>query len=241
MNGIKLLARSCLSICMLSHFTVVTCIAQSKEAKEIDITLSSYKPPVVQGQLNEIRAVGKSKVQAVEITPSEGISSLEIKEGTPDPSYGRERNMGSDVKVWIIILSVNKTAQPGERSMVLVTSQGRSEPEVIIVATHVPKISNFKVLSAQQSDSRIEIALSVDDKVKDFVEGSSISCQLYCGNSFLGISTFFTKNVPLKDGVLQLPLSQSGSYSRGICDVVVSVSDKNHYESNRLITKVEFK
>lgn len=241
MNDVKFLARNVSSICLLVHFAIVICVAQSKEAKEIDANLSNYKPPVVQGQPNEIRAISKTKVQAIEVTPSEGISVLEIKEGSPDPNYGKERDLKPDVKVWIIKVSVDKTAQPGERSIVLVTPQGRSESKAIIVATHVPKISNFKVLSAQQSDSRIEIALSVDDEAKDFVEGSSISCQLYCGNSGLFISTFFTRNVPLKDGVLQLSLSQPGSYTRGICDVVVSVQDKNHYESNSLMAKVEFK
>ncbi|MGH9768977.1 MAG: hypothetical protein ACREAB_16225 [Blastocatellia bacterium] len=228
------------SICSLSHFGTAVRETRSQETDKVNIELSNYRPPIVRGMLNELKAVGKSTIQAVEITPSDGISIRGIKEGIPDPNNRKEQKREAGTKIWSVSIFVDKAAKAGERSLVLVTSEGRSKPETILVATHVPRISGLKILSAEQSDSRMKIELSVYDVAGDFGAESSINWHLYCGGTGLLASTFFNKN-PLKGNLLQTTLAQLGSLSGGICDLVVSVEDKNGYTSNTIKTKVAFK
>jgi hypothetical protein len=200
--------------------------------EELDIKLSGYKPQVLRGKITELKAYGKTiPLQSVEITPSNGISIMDIKECQPDPGQAGQNKPG--VKVWSITISVEDTTQAGERSVVLETPQGKSKPEIILIATHFPIISDLQV----KRDGTV--VFSVFDEEGDFSnESGQISIDYFTDYGGYGdMGTVFTKDYSIKDQtniVCGVTLSFKGS-----CELEIFFTDKNGYESNKLKTKIQ--
>src|SRR5438067_12124696 len=76
-----------------------------------------------------------------------------------------EKNRGR--KRWSISVSVDKEAPLGKRSAILVMPQGRSESYDIEVMTHVPIISDLKIIAARSVGASVEFEFSVFDGAGD--------------------------------------------------------------------------
>lgn len=210
--------------------------------------LANYKPQIVRGQSGEIKAFGQNlNLQLVEISPPEGISVQKIQEIAADVEDRRQTGKG--VRVWSIQLATENSAALGEHSLVLVTPAGRSDPRTFQLTTHLPVISDLKVLSAS-ADGTVEIELSVFDEAGDITpeKSPSRSYVLRCGSYVIASIGGSMDRVVMKDprhAILydRQSFSQPGQTMsiKGICRLKFSLSDKDDNGSNELITAAEFK
>ncbi|MGH9426701.1 MAG: hypothetical protein ACRD2L_10435 [Terriglobia bacterium] len=217
-------------------------LAQAQKKKEIDIQLYGTRPQVVRGQSAEWRAYGKTfALESVEISPPEGLSVREIKP-TECPPYTLFAGCAG-VKFWTILIAAEASAQPGERSLVLVTQQGRSKPQRILVATHAPRIADLQLRRAQAPVDKVEVTFSTYDEAGDlpFKSGSILVYGLLCGNSYT-VARLDVKEVVKKDAknwVIHASLVPTYGVS-GKCKFTIEIADEADYKSNELETSVQF-
>ncbi len=242
MNKKGFVAKRLIVVSLLFQLTALSGLAQ----KGIDAKLSGYKPQVLRGQSTELKVFGKNlAVQSVEISPAEGILVREIKESVPDPNDKRQQKEG--IKVWSFLVVVEKTSQPGERSVVIVTPQGRSEPQTIRLVTHIPVISDLKILSATPADCKVEFTFSVLDEVGDIEIGDigKSTVSMFVFGSSTGFATTKSPTEIVGKGakrtVRAVVSSPPGGNCNGTTTVKIKFQDNSGYDSNTLEAQVEFK
>jgi hypothetical protein len=215
--------------------------AQAQKEKEVDIQLYENRPQVVRGQSAEWRAYGKTvPLESVEISPPEGLSVKEIKpiECPPHTLFAG----CAGVKFWTILIVAESSVQPGERTVVLVTPQGRSKPQGILIATHAPQIADLQLRRAQAPEATVDVTFSTYDEAGDLPlkSGSMLVYGLLCGNEYtaakLDVREVVKKDA--KNSVIHASFVPTGV--SGKCEFTIEIEDEAHYKSNELESSVEF-
>lgn len=237
------------SLCILLNIQTSYGLAISQKVEKIDASIAGYKPEIAQGQATELKAYGKGlEIRAVEITPPEGVSIREIKEKPVAPED--KADYGKDAKVWSIFVFAEKTAQLGERSIVLITPRGRSDPKVIRVTSHIPKINDVKVISVSNGEVKVEI--SAVDEAGDITPEKIPSCMFHFfhgdGPPNAIISFVPAEKVTMNDknSFIIYVTKKLPEYSRMIeigrvWSLDIQITDAERNNSNLFRTKVEFK
>ena len=163
-------------------------------------------------------------VMSAELTPSDGITVSEIK-GT---GSGSEQNIGW----WEISLDVAKDAAPGDRSLVLVLQQARTAPITITIPSHVPTISNLRVVPPRANQQTGEIEVAVADAAADLGADPYLWLTADCGDEPIVGALPTTVN----PGSVRAALPKL----TGKCDLQVRITDSIGIESNALKTAAEF-
>lgn len=149
-----------------------------------------YPKQVLRGEATEITVVGWDfkGIQSVEVTPSEGVSVRAIKEDTAVKWGARSKKMwpwSKAERAWTLEMVVGLEAQPGDRSVVVVTPQGRLAPQTIRIPNHIPRITEVKVLSAKpagkDSEGAVEFEATVFDEAGDLGSEPHIMVAILCG------------------------------------------------------------
>lgn len=239
MNKKGSVAKRLLVVFLVFQFTALSGLAQ--KAEEIDAELSGYRPQVLRGQLTELKVFGKNlAVQSIEISPAEGVSVREIKESVLDPNDKRQQKRG--VKVWSFAIVAEKTAQPGERSVVIVAPHGRSKPQTIRLVTHTPVISDLKILSAIPANCKVEFTFAVLDEIGD-LDKSRLFIWVFGGGAVFGTAGSPTEmsRKGAKRTVRATMEHPPGGHCKGLTDFKMMFQDNSDYDSNTLEAKVEFK
>lgn len=227
-------------------FTLLQLLALTSTAtqKTIDAEFIGYKPQIVIGESAEFKVYAENlTIQSAEVSPPEGITIQDIKEIGPDPKYAATQKKG--VKTWAIRISADLSAKPGERSITLVSPKGRSKPQTIRVTSHVPKISDLKVISTSSTNVEIDVEFAAFDETGDIKpdELPSYLVMLQCGQNGLFIAST-AKKVTLTDkrnSIVQVTSSHFNSTASGNCLFRIRITDKEGNESNDLETTVTFK
>ena len=230
-----ILALCCLLLSLLCGGAMV----KAQSHKEANIQLLGFKPPVVQGEPGILKAAGKSfPLQSVQITLPEDISIRDIKEIQPEP--GQREVWGDKARFWSITVFVDRTAKLGERTVVLVTPYGSSAPNTIRVVSHVPKISDLRILSAKGQDSSMEITFlaSGAELGSKSVIVWTLSCDVGGAFQIDPLAKYARKDA--QTTLITANLASRGSRSTGTCELKIAISDENSLESNELKTKVRF-
>jgi hypothetical protein len=223
-------------------------LAASPEDKKAPFDFTKSQEQVVQGQSTKVVAYGEElAIQSLEVTPPEGIAIQEAAEQQPEPKDARQNKAG--VRVWSFVVQADKTAKPGERSVVAVTPQGRSYPRTILVVTHVPVISDA-VVTATDPSGVVSFRFAVNDAAADVSPKALpfVTAFLDCANYMLFSATQAEK-VVMKDAKHGTVYHQAkfGSPGRGLeihpgyCTLKFSIRDDGGVQSNELEAKAEFK
>lgn len=214
---------------------LVLCITLRVGAQEAGSARISFFHPaqLPRGQTTRVTVDGNfDSIQAVEITPAEGVSVQKIE---PDAEYQGQKR-------WHIEFLVAKDAEPGERSVVIVTPQGPSQPKKVVLPPHVPVLSNFKALTVERTPITIVFSITIFDAEDDF-DSLMFFNSLKCGGSVaIGYSLVGDmKKLAHGKYALQATFSHQKSEALpGTCQFYLALDDKNHYEG-RLTVPVEFK
>ena len=127
-------------------FTLLACLGLGvhlSEAQQIRIEgVFPRQLPRGQATLINVAVPGRDAIQAAEISPSAGVNVSGIKLGQ---SF-------QGALTWSeLTIDVAKDAAPGDRTLVLLLPMGRTAPVTITIPSHVPSISELRILSAQSN------------------------------------------------------------------------------------------
>ena len=221
------------SFCLVS---VVSVFGQGAQRPEVRIE-TVYPRHVARGQTTVINVAIPSRdtVQAAEISPSTGVTVTGIK------GSGSESEQA--IGWWEITLDVAKDAAPGDRSLILVMRMGRTVPTTISVPTHVPTISDLRIVPPQSNQPTFELLLGAADAAGDLGDSPYVWFTAGCGGEPL-VGAVRSK---VSAGVVRAVIPNlrkaagGGTPVAGRCDLQVRVTDSAGIDSNTLKSTVEFR
>jgi len=178
---------------------------------------------------------GQDRVQAVEISPSTGVTVSGIK------GAGSETEQA--IGWWEITLDVAKDAAPGDRSLVLVMRMSRTAPVTLSVPTHAPIISDIKTVPPQSNQPLVELAMAVADTAGDLGDSPYVWFTADCGGEpIVGAVPGKASGGAVRAALPDLrKVAGGGASAAGRCDLQVRVTDSMGIESNTLKTTVQFR
>jgi hypothetical protein len=229
MNVVKTLVAGCLLIAAV----------ELPARDEIDASVSPSQL-VRGGAAQEIRIHGSGlTLTGVEITPPEGISIGEMKVRDAIPEDGLFRPAG--VKVWTIPVVIDKTAAPGERTVVAVTPKGKSAGKTLRIVTHTPSISALEIVSATPTGTEFTVLASDEE---DDLGGDKVTLVAFytCGGDW-SASRCSVNKIVAKGKTVQIHATAPphGQTVVGTCKFGVTLYDTGRISSNELSQVVEYK
>ena len=220
----------------VSLLSVVSVLGQGTQPPQIRIE-TVYPRHVARGQTTVINVAIPSReaAQAAEISPSAGVTVSSIK-GT-----GSETEQA--IGWWEITLDVAKDAAPGDRSLVVMMRTGRTSPETISVPTHVPAISDLRIVPPQSNQSPVELLLAAADSAGDLGDSPYVWFTAGCGGEpIVGVVRGKASAGVVRATIPNLRgAAGGGAAAPGKCDLQVRVTDSITIDSNTLKTTVEFR
>jgi hypothetical protein len=219
------------SVALLS---VVPVFAQGAQPPQVAVE-TVYPRHAARGQTTVINiAVPRGQVvKGAEISPSTGVKVAGIK-GTAGET---EQAIGW----WEITLDVAKDAPPGDRSLVLVMAKGRAAPATISVPTHVPTISDLRIVPPQTNQATFDVQLAAADTANDLGPAPYVWFTADCGGEpIVGAVRGVVNAGVIRAVVPHLRKAAGSSPAAGKCDLQVRITDSTGIDSNTLKSAVEF-
>jgi hypothetical protein len=222
-------------------FTVLACLGPGAHVSDAQqpqpIAVDSFFPKQLpRGQSTVISVVvpGRVMPQAVEFSPSTGVTVSNISRGGNGPTW------------WDITVNVASDAVPGNRTFVVVTPMGRSNPLTFAIASHAPSISGLSIVSAQSNRPTVDLQFTATDQSADLGDSPYVWFTLACGASDPQIGAVRGKvsGAGVVRASVPNPRAQKGpgaSTAVNKCDLRVRASDSSGIESNTLQGTVEFR
>ena len=204
------------------------------------VTIESVFPAQVpRGQTTVLNVAFPGRdlvVQAAEISPAAGVTVSGIKRAADS----------QNIAWWEVTVDVAKDAALGNRTLVLVMPMGRRTlPATITLPSHIPRISDLKIASAQSNQPTVELQFAAADESADLGDSPYTWFTIDCGANVVGVvkgktTARDTRNVVVHATVPN-PRTAAGTPTTGKCDLRVRATDSNGIESNTLNTTVDFK
>jgi hypothetical protein len=111
------------------------------------------------------------------------------------------------------------------------------------VPTHVPAISDLRIVSAQSNQPTVELQFTAADESADLGESPYVWFTIGCGEPVVGVVKGKVTARDTRTGVVRatVPNPRTPGTAAGKCDLRVRATDSNGIESNTLNTTVDFK
>ena len=213
----------------------VSVSGQGAQQPQVNIE-TVYPRHVARGQATVINVAVPSRdgVQAAEISPSTGVTVTGLK--------GSSSETEQAIGWWEITLDVAKDAAPGDRSLVLVMRMGRTAPITVSIPTHLPTISDLKVVPPQSNLPTFELLFAAADAAGDLGESPYVWFMADCGGEPIAGAVRGKVNGGVVRAVLPRlrPAAGGGTPAAGKCDLQVRITDSTGIDSNTLKSTVEF-
>jgi hypothetical protein len=228
---------------MVIGFTLLACLGpgiRPCEAQQIRVE-GVFPRQLPRGQVTLINVAVPSRdaVQAAEISPSGGVNVSGIKLG---------ENFQGALTWSELTIDVAKDAAPGDRTLVLLLPMGRTVPVTIVIPSHVPSISELRILSAQSNQPILELQFAAVDASADLGDSPYVWFTMRCGAELLpGVVRGKVTARDKGNGIVRASVPNphtpagGGNPANGKCDLRVRMTDSGGIESNTLKTTVEFK
>src|SRR5436309_3346877 len=189
--------------------------------------------------LINVAVPSRDAIQAAEISPSASVTVSGIKLG---------QNFQGALTWSELTIDVATDAAPGNRTLVLLLPMGRTAPVTIVIPSHVPSISELRILSAQSSQPTLELQFAAVDASADLGNSPYVWFMIACGDEpFPGVVRGKVTARDKGNGVVRASVPNppnpagGGPPANGKCDLQVRVTDSGGIESNTLKTTVDFK
>lgn len=174
-----------------------------------------------------VRLAADLTLEAAEVAPPDGVVVSGIRRLD---DRGRD-----DESRWRMTFAVAPDTTPGERSVVLITAQGRSERVVVTIPPHAPRPLSVEVLDVTLSPLKVSLAMLVDDDKDDLGESPSVTTVLTCGGSFLMTLGHASRVVKVGDHRYRLEFTVGGdpgtrATGEAACTLKVEVTNQSKYE-----------
>jgi hypothetical protein len=209
----------------------------ASHAQGLPNVIEGYFPTqLVAGQSNVLHlgVPGRGDVTGVEITPATGITVKDIKRGDV-----REGSL-----FWDVTVDVAADAAPGNRTVIAVNPNGRTAPRPIAVFSHVPAISNPKIVSAAVNQPTVQLQFAMTETPNEIGDSPLVWFFLGCGDQpesgvLKGKLANGMVTVAIPNPRTQLKPFAPAPNSR--CDLEFRASDSKRADSNSIKTTVDFK
>src|SRR5262245_53992155 len=160
--------------------SLLACLGTSvplSEAQEIRIE-GAFPRQLPRGQATVINVAIPSRdpIQSAEISPSAGMKVSGIKVG---------QNFQGALTWSELTVDVAAEAVPGQRTLVLLLPMGRTTPIAITIPSHVPSISDLRVVSTQSNASTFELQFGVIDGSADLGDSPYVWFMFGCGGELV--------------------------------------------------------
>jgi hypothetical protein len=194
--------------------------------------------PRGQATLVNVAVPSRDTIQAAEIVPSQGVKVSSIKRG---------QNFQGALTWSELTVEVAQEAEPGDRSLVLLLPMGRTTPVTIMIPSHVPQISELRVVAAQSTPPTLELQFFAVDASADLGDSPYIWFMLDCRGELVpgviyGKVAARDKNAVVHVSVPNLPVATaSGTREIEMCGLQVRLTDSGGIESNTLRTTIDLK
>ena len=217
--------------------SLLLCAPVVSSAQGLPNVIEGYFPTqLVAGQSNVLHLgiPGRGDVTGVEIAPATGITVKDIKKGDV-----REGSL-----FWDVTVDVAADAAPGNRTIVAINPNGRTAPRPISVLSHVPAISNPKVVSAAVNQPTMQFQFSMTETPNEIGDAPYVWFFLGCGDEPESgvVKGKFANGVVT--AAIPNPRTQLKPFARqpnNRCDLEFRASDSKMADSNTLKTTVDFK
>jgi hypothetical protein len=193
--------------------------------------------PRGQVTLINVAVPSRDEIQAVQIVPSAGVKVSSIKRG---------QNFQGAMTWSELTIEVAQEAEPGDRTLEIVLPMGRTAPATIRIPSHVPKISELRVLSAQSNPPSLEVQFSAVDVSADLGESPYVWFMVGCKGDLLpGVVHGKLTARDIESGVVRVSVPNRSTLAGGsvpphdICDLQVRLTDLGGIESNTLKTAID--
>jgi hypothetical protein len=224
-------------------FTFLACLGPGVHFSEgQQIRIEGFFPrqlPLGQATVINVAVPSRDAIQAAEIAPSSGVKVSGIKLG---------QNIQGALRWSELTIDVAKDAAPGNRALVLLMPMGRTAPVTIMIPSHVPGISELRILSAQSNQPTLELQFAAVDGSADLGDSPYVWFTIGCdGEPLVGVINGKVNARDKGNGVVHAvvpnPRTPAGgdTPASGKCDLQVRVSDSGGIDSNTLKTTVDFK
>jgi hypothetical protein len=220
-------------------FTLLACLrlgTQPCEAQQIKIE-GIFPRQLARGQatLISVAIANRDSIQTAEISPSAGVQISDIRRG---------KNFQGALTWSELSIDVAADATPGDRTLTLVLPAGRTAPVTITIPSHVPSISDLRVVSAESNQSTLELQFAAADPSGDLGDSPYVWFMFSCGSEILpGVVHGKMAIQDKSSGVVRVSVpspqgQRRSAAANGKCELQVRVSDSGGIESNTL--KVQF-
>jgi len=224
-------------------FTVLASLGPGVHLSEAQqIRIEGFFPrqlPPGRATVINLAVTSRDAIQAAEISPATGVSVSGIKLG---------QNIQGGLTWSELTIDVAKDAVPGDRTLVLTMPTGRTAPVTIMIPSHVPSISELRILSAQSNQPTLELQFAAADGSADLGESPYVWFTIGCdGEPLVGVLSGTVnardKGTGVVHAIVPNPRTPAGggTAANAKCDLQVRVSDSGGIDSNTLKTTVDFK
>ena len=228
---------------LLIGCAMVACLATAY-AQGLNGIIENYYPAQFQaGQTTTLSiapAGGRGNpLTTVEFTPAAGITV-----GTPK---------GGDLRegiIWYTVpITVAPGTQPGKRTMVAVTMQGKTQPVDVTIPDHTVTVSNLKVNAAVANGKTVDFQFNAAEGAGGTLGTPKAWFMLRCGSTTgLAKPEVGAVNGKVANNVVTVSIPNPKTISGAdaptyapTCDLSVRATDAAGVESNTVTAKVDFK
>jgi hypothetical protein len=175
----------------------------------------------------------RDDIQSVDVSPAQGATVSQVTRG--------ETFQGA-LTWFAITIDVAKDAKPGERALVVQLPAGRTTPTPLTVPSHVPQISNLRMVAVRPNPQAVQLEVAATDASSDLGEAPHVWFMMTCGDMPLpGVVRGTVRRADagsVVTAVLPLPASRAATPGAK-CDLQLRVADSLGHESNTLRTSVD--
>ena len=197
-----------------------TVYAQQTPAIEI-----AFPNQLVRGQttLVHIAIPSREMFTGAEVSPAAGVRVTGV-------TNFKKGELSQNVAWWDVTVEVAGDAAPGPRTLVLLTSNGRSTPATLVIPIHVPRISDITTPSS--TPQTIDVQFSATDDSGDLGDQPYVWFSVACG----GEPTVGVVRGKRTGNAVRASIPRPAAAA---CDLEVRASDTQRIDSNTLKTRVQ--
>ena len=198
--------------------------ARVAEAQQTPAIEFAFPNQLVRGQTSVIHIAIPSRemFQGAEISPAAGVTVAGV-------ANSKRSELSQNVAWWDVTVTVARDAAPGSRSLVLLTTAGRSTPTSLMIPDHVPAISDLRVVSA--TPSAVDVQFAAADEKSDLGDLPYVWFTIACGGE---PSVGVVKGKPT-GGTVRASIPRPAAAA---CDLELRASDAQRNDSNSLKTRI---
>jgi hypothetical protein len=190
--------------------------------------------------------IGQSTVISLVVTTVEELQpEIATPQGVTVSSVTRGDTFQGSHTWWAIAVDVGRDAAPGDRTLTLRFPEERALSTVVTIPSHVPSISELRILGARSNPAALDLELAASDGSGDLGVAPYVWFTAACGGMPLPGVVRGTVAGTRETGSdirasIPRPAPGRGAPGAATCDLQVRIADSAGFESNTLSATLDY-